>query len=94
MNETLSQHAACSVTSPQDEGEISAIITASEHIFVATLNDGRQLEAHTVVELAKMLHLLGVLTGTIRCEWTSGKRMLTAGQQVALNAAMHSLKCG
>ena len=73
---------------------ISAIVTASQHLFVATLSDGRQMEARTVTELAKVLHFGGVQTQAVRCEWHSGQRMLTAGQQVALSAAIRSLECG
>jgi len=71
---------------------ISAIVTASQDIFVATLNDGRQMEARTLNELAKVLHFGGVETTAVRCEWHAGLRMLTAGQQVALNAALRSLE--
>lgn len=73
---------------------ISAIVAASEHFFVATLSDGRQMEARTLNELAKVLHFLGVHAEAVRCEWHPGERMMTAGQQVALNAAIRSLEFG
>ena len=73
---------------------ISAIVTASEHFFVSTLSDGRQMEARTLNELANVLHFLGVHSEAVRCEWHSGERMMTAGQQVALSAAIRRLEFG
>lgn len=72
----------------------SAIVTASDHCLVATLSDGRQMEADTVSDMAKVLHFVGVQAHSVRCEWHAGQRMMTAGQRVALIAALRSQEGG
>ncbi len=72
----------------------SAIVTASDHCLVANLSDGRQMEADSVGEMAKALHVIGVQAGAVSCQWQAGQRMMTAGQQVALMAALRSHEIG
>lgn len=56
--------------------------------FVATLSDGRQLNQSDLRELANALHRAGVMAKGVQYEWRTGQRMITAGQQVALLAAI------
>ena len=72
---------------------ISVIVVATKDFFVAKSSDGWQMEAHTLSDLAKELHFHGVTAKAVRCQWQPGERMMTAGQQVALNAEIRRLEC-
>jgi hypothetical protein len=56
--------------------------------FVVDLNDGRRLEQNDLQALADALHRAGVQSNHVEYEWRPGHRMITAGQQVALRAAL------
>lgn len=56
--------------------------------FVATLADGRCIQQADLLELADALFHAGVHAGDVQYEWSAGQRMITAGQQVALRAAI------
>ena len=72
---------------------ISVTVVATNDFFIAKSSDGWQMEAHTLSDLAKELHHHGVLAMAVRCQWHPGERMMTAGQQVALNAEIRRLEC-
>lgn len=71
---------------------INASVVLEKNEFVADLSDGRQIRQSGVREIAGALHRAGVLAQNAQCEWRAGHRMLTAGQQVALNAEMRRLE--
>lgn len=71
--------------------EISAHVGAVEDRFLAALSDGRSIEATDLPSVAQALCCAGVSINGITHDWREGRRMLTAGQQVALSAAMRSL---
>ena len=56
--------------------------------FVVDLNDGRHLEEPNLQALADALYRAGVQSSQVEYEWRLGHRMITAGQQVALRAAI------
>ena len=56
--------------------------------FIATLKDGRSIEQSDMHHLAYGLYQAGVKAKGIHYEWRPGQRMITAGQQVALCAAI------
>lgn len=56
--------------------------------FVVDLNDGRHLEESNLQALADALYRAGVQSSQVEYEWRPGHRMITAGQQVALRAAI------
>lgn len=56
--------------------------------FVVDLDDGRHIEQSDLEALASDLYRAGVLANNIEYEWRPGHRMITAGQQVALRAAL------
>lgn len=63
--------------------------------FVALLSDGRRIERADMNDLAHELHRHGIKAKHVQYEWRSGQRMITAGQQVALRAAVrhHERQC-
>ncbi|MDR1969600.1 MAG: hypothetical protein LBQ32_13080 [Burkholderiaceae bacterium] len=71
---------------------IQAIVLLKKSEFLAELSDGRRLTHSELCGLAEAMHQAGVLAVDMRCEWRSGHRMLTAGQQVALSAEMFRLE--
>ena len=71
---------------------IQATVLLKKSEFFAELSDSRRLTHSELCGLAEAMHQAGVLAGNMRCEWRSGHRMLTAGQQVALSAEMHRLE--
>lgn len=56
--------------------------------FIATLSDGRHIQQADLHTLAEALHRAGVQANGVQYEWQPGQRMITAGQQVALCAAI------
>jgi hypothetical protein len=56
--------------------------------FVVDLGDGRRIEQVDLQALAHDMHCAGVLANDVEYEWRPGCRMITAGQQVALRAAL------
>lgn len=56
--------------------------------FIATLNDGQRIQQSDLYELAEALYRAGVHASGVQYEWHAGQRMITAGQQVALRAAI------
>lgn len=56
--------------------------------FIATLSDGQRIQQSDLHELAEALHRAGVHSNCVQYEWHAGQRMITAGQQVALRAAI------
>jgi hypothetical protein len=71
---------------------IQATVLLKKSEFLAELSDGRRLAHQQLRGLAEAMHAAGVLLADMQCEWRSGHRMLTAGQQVALNAEMQRLE--
>ncbi|MDR0776357.1 MAG: hypothetical protein LBE81_06935 [Azonexus sp.] len=71
---------------------IQAIVLLKRGEFLAELSDGRRLTHNELCGLAEAMHQAGVLAVDMRCEWRSGHRMLTAGQQVAFGAEMLRLE--
>lgn len=71
---------------------MQAVVVLKKNEFIAELSDGRRLVHGDLVELAALLSQAGVKAEQARCEWRSGHRMLTAGQQVALDAELRRLE--
>jgi len=71
---------------------IQAVVLLKKSEFIAELSNGRRLVHGDLVELAVALKDAGVRVEDTRCEWRSGHRMLTAGQQVALSAELRRLE--
>ena len=71
---------------------ISANVGAFENEFVAALSDGRCLGASDLRALASALHDAGVAAEAVQYDWRPGRRMVTAGQQVALSAEIRGLE--
>ena len=59
--------------------------------FIASLSDGRRIERRDWREMALALYSAGVEGGAVDFEWGAGQRMITAGQQVALQAEIRRL---
>lgn len=74
------------------EGTVAMIIQASIALFmdqfVATLSNGQRVERSGVHKMADALHRAGVPASAVNYEWRAGLQMITAGQQVALRAAI------
>jgi len=66
----------------------TAKVTFFKNEFVVDLDDGRHIEQSDLKALANDLYRAGVLACNIEYEWRPGCRMITAGQQVALRAAL------
>lgn len=71
---------------------IQANVTLDRQELVAELSDGRLICQADLQLFANALHRAGVFASHIECAHRSGRRILTAGQQVALNAALHQLE--
>ncbi|MCL2523967.1 MAG: hypothetical protein FWF20_01170 [Betaproteobacteria bacterium] len=71
---------------------VQAVVLLRKGEFFAELSDGRRLVHGELCGLAESLQQAGVLAVDTRCEWRSGHRMLTAGQQVALQAELCRLE--
>jgi hypothetical protein len=56
--------------------------------FIATLSDGQRIERSGLHKMADALHRAGVSANAVTYEWRAGLQMITAGQQVALRAAI------
>jgi hypothetical protein len=67
---------------------IDANVTFIDGRFVATLSDGRKLDQPYLREFADALFNSGVQADNVSYQWSVGHRMITAGQQVALVAAI------
>jgi hypothetical protein len=67
---------------------IQATVTFFKNEFIANLSDGKRIEQQDLNELAEALYRAGVHAGAVQYEWNAGQRMITAGQQVALRAAI------
>jgi len=75
---------------------IQATVSCLKNQFIAVLSDGQQVERSDLHQLANALHRAGVKANSVQYEWHSGQRMITAGQQVAICAAIRDLEqqCG
>ena len=67
---------------------IQANIALLTDQFIATLSDGQRIERSGLRKMADALHRAGVKANAVHYEWRAGLRMITAGQQVALRAAI------
>ena len=67
---------------------VKANVAFFKNEFIAMLSDGRHLELPGLQEMAIALHRAGISASDVQYEWQSGWRMITAGQQVALRAAI------
>lgn len=67
---------------------VKANVAFFKNEFVAMLSDGRRFELPGLQDMANTLHRAGVSASDVQYEWQSGWRMITAGQQVALRAAI------
>ena len=72
---------------------IQAKVSLFESKFVAELSDGRQVAQVDFRAMAYALHRAGVQAHDVQFEWSSGRCMITAGQQAALRAEMRRLAC-
>jgi hypothetical protein len=74
---------------------LQASVGLSISQFVALLSDGRRIERTDMNDLAHELYRHGIKAKYVEYEWRSGQRMITAGQQVALLAAVrhHERQC-
>jgi hypothetical protein len=72
---------------------LQATVALSNDNFVATLSDGRSFQQAGFREMADILHRAGVAADIIQYEWCAGQRMITAGQKVALSAAIRHQAC-
>jgi hypothetical protein len=74
---------------------LQAIVGFSVQEFVVQLSDGRRIERSDMNDLAHELHRHGVKAKYVQYEWRAGQRMITAGQQAALCAAirLHERSC-
>lgn len=68
----------------------TASIILIKNQFIATLSDGQHFENSNMRALAEMLGKAGVKGCNVSFDWngSSGQRMITAGQQVAIRAEM------
>lgn len=67
---------------------IQATVAFFKNEFIATLSDGQHIEQSDLLALAEALHRAGVHANGVQYKWQAGQRMITAGQQVALRAAI------
>lgn len=67
---------------------IQASIALFMDQFIATLSDGQRIERSGLRTMADALHRAGVPANAVIYEWRAGLKMITAGQQVALRAAI------
>ncbi len=67
---------------------LQAFVGFSVQEFVVQLSDGRRIERSDMNDLAHELHRHGVKAKYVQYEWRAGQRMITAGQQAALCAAI------
>ena len=67
---------------------IQASIVRFMDQFIATLSDGQRIERSGLSKMADALHRAGVPANGVIYEWRAGFQMITAGQQVALRAAI------
>ena len=67
---------------------ITANVTLDKKNFIAELSNGQRLAASDLRLLAGMLQKTGVVAKDINYDRRDGHRLLTAGQQVALCAAI------
>ncbi|MBL8428278.1 MAG: hypothetical protein JNJ95_00080 [Dechloromonas sp.] len=70
---------------------IKAHVTYFKGEFVASLSDGRRVGRQGWREMAHALFEIGVDSTAIEYPWSTGQRMITAGQQVALRAELRRL---
>jgi len=77
-----------------DANNLKANVGLCRNEYVADLSDGRKFVHGDLSALADALHGAGVRAGDTHCEWRSGQRILTAGQQVALSAEIRRLERG
>ena len=68
--------------------ELHATVACFNDRFIAELSDGRSFQQLGFREMADTLHHAGVAADGVHYEWHAGQRMITAGQQVALVAAI------
>ncbi|HSG22182.1 MAG TPA: hypothetical protein VLA64_04405 [Azonexus sp.] len=73
---------------------VQANVAFFKNEFIATLSDGRHFELSGLHEMANALYRAGVTANSVQYEWQSGWRMITAGQQVALRAAIRQHERG
>lgn len=67
---------------------IQASIALFMDQFTATLSNGQRIERSGLAKMADALHRAGVTANAVNYEWRAGLQMITAGQQVALRAAI------
>jgi hypothetical protein len=67
---------------------VTANVTLDKKNFIVELSNGRRLAQSDLRLLAEALHQAGVVAKNIDFNRRDGHRLLTAGQQVALSAAL------
>lgn len=71
---------------------ITANVTLDKKNFIAELGNGRRFAQSDLRLLAEALHQAGVVAKDIDFSRRDGHRLLTAGQQVALAAAIRQVE--
>jgi len=71
---------------------IHANVLLCKNEFIAELSDGRKIEQADLHALSVALHGAGVQAKDMHCDWRTGHRLMTAGQQVAMQAEMRKLE--
>ena len=71
---------------------IRANVLLCRNEFIAELSDGRKIEDADLLAFSQALHGAGVQSRDMHCNWRAGHRILTAGQQVAMKAALRKLE--
>lgn len=71
---------------------IRANVLLCRNEFIAELSDGRKIEDNDLRAFSLALHRAGVQAKDMHCNWRTGHRILTAGQQVAMKAELRRLE--
>lgn len=71
---------------------ITANVTLDKKYFIAELSNGQHLAESDLKLLAAALQQTGVVAKNLNYDRRDGHRLLTAGQQVALTAAIRQVE--
>lgn len=80
----------------ENEGQgLSARITRNSSGFLASLSDGRKIEAGLIRDLAYAVHKAGVHVDGAHCaDWREGEASLNTGTAIAFKVEMRKLVSG
>ena len=81
------------IPASKNEGQgLSARITRNSSGFLASLSDGRKIEAGAIRDLAYAMHKAGVHVDDAHCaDWREGEASLSAGTAIAFKVEMRKL---